>query len=138
MTTQPIFILSSGRSGTYSFYNALKKEKNIEIHHEFQFEKTLRNSVSYYLGAINKKKAFKYIYFIYTKIVLLMFWILIEKLRFLGLNYWKQSLIKMEPMILNSSQPLNQPLNLITQKWEKIKTLWINFESREISVIVGE
>ena len=59
MTTQPIFILSSGRSGTYSFYNALKKEKNIEIHHEFKFEKTLRNSVSYYLGAINKKKAFK-------------------------------------------------------------------------------
>ena len=59
MTTQPIFILSSGRSGTYSFYNALKNEKNIEIHHEFCFEKSLRNSVLYYLGVINKREAFK-------------------------------------------------------------------------------
>lgn len=56
MSTQPIFILSSGRSGTYSIYNALKDEKEIEIYHEFLFDETLRNSVSYHMGLISEKK----------------------------------------------------------------------------------
>ena len=54
MKTQPIFILSSGRSGTYSIYNALKNEKEVDIYHEF-FEETLRNSVSYHMGLIKKR-----------------------------------------------------------------------------------
>ena len=56
MPAQPIFILSSGRSGSYSFYNALKGLSNIEIYHEFLFDETLRNSVSYYMKIIGKKK----------------------------------------------------------------------------------
>ena len=56
MKTQPIFILSSGRSGTYSIYNALKNEKEVDIYHEFLFEETLRNSVSYHMGLIKKKR----------------------------------------------------------------------------------
>ena len=55
MAAQPIFILSSGRSGTYSFYNALRDLSNIEIYHEFLFDETLRNSVSYEMKIISKK-----------------------------------------------------------------------------------
>ena len=63
MSSQPIFILSSGRSGTYSLFNALKNEKEIEIYHEFLFDETLRNSVSYYMGLINEKKILNYLGF---------------------------------------------------------------------------
>ena len=63
MSSQPIFILSSGRSGTYSLFNALKNEKEIEIYHEFLFDETLRNSVSYYMGLINEKKIINYLGF---------------------------------------------------------------------------
>ena len=45
-------IYTSGRSGTYSIYNALKNEKEVDIYHEF-FKETLRNSL--YHG-INKKR----------------------------------------------------------------------------------
>lgn len=61
MPAQPIFILSSGRSGSYSFYNALKGLSNIEIYHEFLFDETLRNSVSYYMKIIGKKKILEYL-----------------------------------------------------------------------------
>lgn len=61
MAAQPIFILSSGRSGTYSFYNALRDLSNIEIYHEFLFDETLRNSVSYEMKIISKKKILSYL-----------------------------------------------------------------------------
>lgn len=61
MAAKPIFILSSGRSGSYSFYNALKGLSNIEIYHEFLFDETLRNSVSYHMKMISKKKILDYL-----------------------------------------------------------------------------
>tara|TARA_B100000686_G_scaffold319641_1_gene370564 strand:- start:835 stop:1668 length:834 start_codon:yes stop_codon:yes gene_type:complete len=61
IVTKPIFILASGRSGTYSIYKSLKREKRIESHHEFYFEKTLRNSVLYYLKKKKKKELIKFI-----------------------------------------------------------------------------
>lgn len=71
MAAKPIFILSSGRSGSYSFYNALKGLSNIEIYHEFLFDETLRNSVSYHMKMISKKKNFglsgKKLCFLYRK-----------------------------------------------------------------------
>ena len=63
MGSQPIFILSSGRSGTYSLFNALKNEKEIEIYHEFLFDETLRHSVSYHMGLINEKKILNFLDF---------------------------------------------------------------------------
>ena len=47
-----IFILGSGRCGTHSFYKALYKLNNIEAHHEFFFEPTLRIATLYQMKKI--------------------------------------------------------------------------------------
>jgi hypothetical protein len=49
-----IFILGSGRCGTYSFYKSMEKSKNIEAHHEFFFEPTLRIACLYQMKKISK------------------------------------------------------------------------------------
>ena len=49
-----IFILGSGRCGTYSFYKSMEKLKNIEVHHEFFFEPTLRIACLYQMKKISK------------------------------------------------------------------------------------
>ena len=51
-----IFILGSGRCGTYSFYKAFNKLKNIEAHHEFFFEPTLRIAALYQMKKISKNE----------------------------------------------------------------------------------
>jgi hypothetical protein len=56
-----IFILGSGRCGTYSFYNSLNKLNNIEIHHEFFFEPTLKIASLYHMKEISKYKVQKFI-----------------------------------------------------------------------------
>lgn len=54
--TIPVFILSSGRSGTYSFFKNLKNLEYLKVNHEYLFEETLKNSVSYHMKIINEKK----------------------------------------------------------------------------------
>ena len=49
-----IFILGSGRCGTYSFYKSMEKLKNVEAHHEFFFEPTLRIATLYQMKKISK------------------------------------------------------------------------------------
>ena len=59
--TIPVFILSSGRSGTYSFFKNLKNLENLKVNHEYLFEETLKNSVSYHMKIINEKKILEFI-----------------------------------------------------------------------------
>ena len=59
--TIPVFIVSSGRSGTYSFFKNLKNLENIKVNHEYLFEETLKNSVSYYMKIINEEKLLKFL-----------------------------------------------------------------------------
>jgi hypothetical protein len=49
----PIFIVSSGRSGTYAIVNALKNAEDTIIHHEFLFELVLKNAVLYKMELIS-------------------------------------------------------------------------------------
>ena len=49
-----IFILGSGRCGTFSFYKTLSKLNNIEAHHEFFFEPTLKIAALYQMKKISK------------------------------------------------------------------------------------
>ncbi len=49
MKTSPIFILGSGRSGTFSLVQSLKTYSEVEVHHEYLFENILRNAVLFYL-----------------------------------------------------------------------------------------
>tara|TARA_A100001234_G_C12630422_1_gene387966 strand:- start:757 stop:1578 length:822 start_codon:yes stop_codon:yes gene_type:complete len=56
MNKKIIFILGSGRCGTYSFFKALEKFKNIEAHHEFFFEPTLKIATLYQMKKITKNK----------------------------------------------------------------------------------
>ncbi len=53
MKTTPIFILGSGRSGTFSLVQCLKKYDNIAVHHEYLFENILRDAVLYYMKRIS-------------------------------------------------------------------------------------
>ena len=57
-----IFILGSGRCGTYSFHKAFEKIKNIESHHEFFFEPTLRLATLYRMKKISKDRVKSFIY----------------------------------------------------------------------------
>ena len=54
MKTTPIFILGSGRSGTFSLVQCLKKYNEIEVHHEYLFENILRDAVLYYMKRISE------------------------------------------------------------------------------------
>ena len=56
-----IFILGSGRCGTHSFFKALNNFKQIESHHEFFFEPTLRIATSYHMNKISKTNVKKFI-----------------------------------------------------------------------------
>ena len=52
MKTTPVFILGSGRSGTFSLVQCLKKYDEVEVHHEYLFENILRDAVLYYMKKI--------------------------------------------------------------------------------------
>jgi len=50
--TTPIFILGSGRSGTFQMVKMLENESGIEAHHEYLFEQILKPSVLYRMGVV--------------------------------------------------------------------------------------
>ena len=56
-----LFILGSGRCGTYSFVQALKKFSYVEAHHEFFFEPTLKLATLYHMKMISKNKVKSFI-----------------------------------------------------------------------------
>lgn len=62
MNKKIIFILGSGRCGTFSFYKAFQGIRNIESHHEFFFEPTLRIATLYHMKKISKAKVKSFIY----------------------------------------------------------------------------
>ena len=51
-----VFIVSSGRSGTFSIVNALRDQVNLEIYHEYLFELILKNAVLFKMGLINENE----------------------------------------------------------------------------------
>jgi len=53
--TTPVFILGSGRSGTFQMIKLLEAINNIEAHHEYLFENILKTSVLYRMGMADKK-----------------------------------------------------------------------------------
>lgn len=61
MKKKIIFILGSGRCGTFAFYQALQKIKNVEAYHEFFFEPTLRAAALYYMKKKTKANIKKFV-----------------------------------------------------------------------------
>jgi hypothetical protein len=59
---KPVFIVSSGRSGTFALVNALKENNELTIHHEFLFELVLKNAVLYKMKLINDDDIQKLLY----------------------------------------------------------------------------
>lgn len=57
--TKPIFILGSGRCGTYQIIKLIEKNKKIEAHHEYLFETILKPAVLYRMGHLNKRQVKK-------------------------------------------------------------------------------
>tara|TARA_B100001250_G_C19800530_1_gene790827 strand:+ start:981 stop:1814 length:834 start_codon:yes stop_codon:yes gene_type:complete len=58
----PVFIVSSGRSGTFALVNALKENNELVIHHEFLFELVLKSAVLYKMKLINEDAIEKLLY----------------------------------------------------------------------------
>jgi len=54
-TTQPVFIVGSGRSGTLALTRALMKSDAVEAHHEYLFENILSDAVLYFLDRLDDK-----------------------------------------------------------------------------------
>lgn len=52
--TKPVFILGSGRSGTFQMVKLLESLDGIEAHHEYLFENILKASVLYRMGSVDK------------------------------------------------------------------------------------
>ena len=61
MKKKIIFILGSGRCGTFAFYQALQKIKNVEAYHEFFFEPTLRVAALYHMKKKTKANIKKFV-----------------------------------------------------------------------------
>ena len=53
-STTPVFILGSGRSGTFQMVKLLESVGGIEANHEYLFESTLKPAVLYRMGFIDK------------------------------------------------------------------------------------
>lgn len=54
--TTPVFILGSGRSGTYALAQAFRKSANAESHHEYLFENVLADAVLYHMGRLSESE----------------------------------------------------------------------------------
>lgn len=52
--TTPIFILGSGRCGTFQMMKLLETAPDIEAHHEYLFENILKTAVLYRMGVVDK------------------------------------------------------------------------------------
>jgi hypothetical protein len=53
-STIPVFILGSGRSGTFQMVKLLEAAGSVEAHHEYLFESTLKPAVLHRMGAVDK------------------------------------------------------------------------------------
>jgi len=53
-TTEPVFILGTGRSGTFQMVKLLEGIDGIEAHHEYLFENILKSAILYRMGIIDK------------------------------------------------------------------------------------
>lgn len=49
----PVFIVSSGRSGTFALVDVLKQNDDIQVYHEFLFELILKNAVLYKMELVD-------------------------------------------------------------------------------------
>ena len=54
--TFPVFILGSGRSGTFQMVKMLENIEGIQAHHEYLFENILKPSVLYRMGVIGDEE----------------------------------------------------------------------------------
>jgi len=54
--TIPVFILGSGRSGTFQMVKMLENTGGIQAHHEYLFENILKHAVLYRMAVINNEK----------------------------------------------------------------------------------
>ena len=54
-STQPVFILGSGRSGTFQIFKLLEGVDGIESHHEYLFENILKTSVMHRMGLVTSE-----------------------------------------------------------------------------------
>lgn len=54
--TLPVFILGSGRSGTFQMVRMLENIKGIQAHHEYLFENILKPAALYRMGVIGDKE----------------------------------------------------------------------------------
>lgn len=57
--TKPVFIVGSGRCGTYALSQLLQGQPNIEIHHEYLFENILKPAVMYAMGVMDDEAIIK-------------------------------------------------------------------------------
>lgn len=55
-STIPVFILGSGRSGTFQMVKMLENVNGIEAHHEYLFENVLKPAVLYRMGGIGDEE----------------------------------------------------------------------------------
>ena len=55
--TKIVFILGSGRCGTYQIAEILRKEEMIGAYHEYMFEMMLKPAVMYRMGMNTQKKS---------------------------------------------------------------------------------
>jgi hypothetical protein len=53
-TTKPVFILGSGRSGTFQMVKLLESLDGVEAHHEYLFENILKTAVLFRMGYVEK------------------------------------------------------------------------------------
>jgi hypothetical protein len=52
--TKPVFILGSGRSGTFQMVKVIESVSGIEAHHEYLFEAILKPAVLYRMGSLDE------------------------------------------------------------------------------------
>ena len=55
-TTTPVFILGSGRSGTFQMTKLLESIDDIEAHHEYLFENVLKTAVLYRMKLVSRAR----------------------------------------------------------------------------------
>jgi hypothetical protein len=59
--TQPVFVIGTGRSGTYQLSKLFQGIDEIEVKHEYLFENFLKSCVLYRMGIIDEEKIVKLI-----------------------------------------------------------------------------
>lgn len=55
-STQPVFVLGSGRSGTFQMAKLLGSVSGVDAHHEYLFENILKSAVMYRMGRLTEEE----------------------------------------------------------------------------------